>query len=363
MSESTLLSPTKKNFDFIDFIRGIAMFGIVFEHSSAFWFIKYSEQSDQLIQAGYMQLAKFATIVFFLISGFLINYKFTEYTPFEYLKNRFKNTIGPWLFWITVFILLKNAHSFFMYFKTRDAIYLPNTWYDATFGQFFYTIFYTNYWFILNFLICIVVLLLFKKHLYKIGFGIILGLISVTYSVNLYYGWFPAEHTTAIFGFVVYLWLGVFLNRYYESVTAFLRKVPMIALITTALILFSLATLETVKLMELKIADPYNTLRITNIAYSMVMFGILLKLGSMKSIQKLLQPRQTTYGIYLIYFIIIELVLSEIVRPLKLPLDTMPPVEAIAYSIVRFIIVYGLTVVLIKLILKTKFKRLIGVKG
>jgi len=363
MSESTLLSPTKKNFDFIDSIRAIAMFGIVFEHSSAFWFIKYSEPSDQLIQAGYMQLAKFATIVFFLISGFLINYKFTEYTPFQYLKNRFKNTIGPWLFWIAVYIILNNAHGFFMYFKTRDAIYLPATWYAATFGQFFYIIFYTNYWFILNFLICIVILLLFKKHLYKVSFGIVLGLISLTYSVNLYCGWFPAEHTTAIFGFVVYLWLGVFLNRYYESVTAFLRKVPMIALITAAVILFSLATLETVKLMELKIADPYNTLRVTNIAYSMVMFGILLKLGSMKSVQKLLQPRQTTYGIYLLHFIIIERVLSEIVRPFKLSLDTMPPGEAIVYSIVRFIIVYGLTLVIIKLILKTKFKRLIGVKG
>ncbi len=354
---------TKKNFDFIDSIRGLAMFGIVFEHSSAFWLITYTEESDRIIQAGYMQLVKFVTIIFFLISGFLINYKFTEYTPIQYLKNRFKNTIGPWLFWVTIFVLLNNAQKIFMYFKTGDEDFLPPSWFESTFVQFFRIIFYSNYWFILNFLICIAVLLIFKRYLYRIGFGIALGLISLTYSVNLYYNWFPAEHTTAFFGFIVYLWLGVWLNRYYDEVSTILKRIPMLVLIIAATIFFFLATFETVGLMERNVIDPYNTLRFTNIIYSLIFFGILLKMGPMKLVQKTLQPRQTTYGIYLIHAIIIDRVLSEIVRPFKISLTTISPFDAILYSIVRFVIVYSLTFMIAKLILKTKFKWSIGARN
>ncbi len=360
--EDAIVRKEKKSFDFIDSIRGLAMFGIVFEHTSAFWLIKYTEQSDRYIQAGYMQLAKFVTIIFFLISGFLINYKFTEYTPLQYLKNRFKNTIWPWLFWIAIFILLNNAQKIFLYLRFDRSDALPSSLYEATLGQFFSLVFYSNYWFILNFLICIAILLIFKRYLYKIGFGIILGLISLTYSVNLYSGWFPAEHTTALFGFVVYLWLGVYFNRYYDKVSAFLNKVPMLVLVVAAVVFFFLSTFETVNLMERGVADPYNTLRVTNIIYSLIFFGILLKMGPMKSVQKILQPRKTTYGIYLIHAIIIERVLAEIVRPFNISLANMSPAEAIVYSIVRFVIVYGIVVLITKLILKTKFKWSIGAK-
>src|SRR5689334_3986973 len=74
-------APVKKNFDFVDTIRCISMFGIVFEHSAVLWGTKYSTIGDTLLQVITMQFWKFATIAFFLIGGFLINYKFTEYTP------------------------------------------------------------------------------------------------------------------------------------------------------------------------------------------------------------------------------------------------------------------------------------------
>lgn len=350
----------KKNFDFIDAVRGIAMLGIVIEHSSAFWLLKYTNYSDRLIQAGYMQLFKFATIAFFLISGFLINHKFAEYTPLQYIRNRFKNTIGPWLFWIAIYLAISVAQHLFMFLKSGDSKNLPTDWYDATIGLFFRVIFHSNYWFILNFLICIAILLLCKRYIYKWGFGLILGLMSFFYSINLYFGWVQPEHTTALFGFVFYLWLGIFLNKNFVEVKNILNKISMSTLIVANLILFTLSILETVHLMDLKMADPFNTLRATNIFYSIGIFALLLKIGDMKEVQKALNPRHTTFGIYLFHQIIIDWVLIEIVRPFKLNLDTMSAMNVVGYSLLRFVFVYALSLLLAKFIAKTNFKWSIG---
>ncbi len=348
----------KKNFDFIDSIRGISMFGIVIEHSSAFWLLKYDNYGEKWIQSAYMELFKFATIAFFLISGFLINHKFTTYTPLQYLKNRFKNTIGPWLFWILIYLLLTVGQQVFMSLKSSHAA--PIDWYDATIGMFFRVIFHSNYWFILNFLICIAILLIFKKYIYQWAFGLILGLLSLFYSVNLYYGWLPVEHTTALFGFVFYLWLGVFLNRHFEQVKKILGKISFASLLAINLLLFVLSTLETVHLMDLGLKDPFNTLRITNIFYSLGVFALLLKMGDMKNVQRLLNPRHTTFGIYLIHQIIIDRLLIEIVRPLKLDTEALSALSVAGYSLLRFIVVYLITFLLVKWISGTKFKWAIG---
>ena len=358
--EADIAFEKKKNFDFIDSIRGIAMFGIVIEHSSAFWLLKYNGYGEKIVQSAYMEIFKFATIAFFLISGFLINHKFTEYTPLQYIKNRFKNTIGPWLFWIFIYLLLTIGQQVFMLLKTSNVNAHPIDWYDATIGMFFRVIFHSNYWFILNFLICIAILLIFKKYIYKWGFGLILGLFSFFYSVNLYFGWLPVEHTTALFGFVFYLWLGIFLNKHFDRVKAILSKISFVSLIGINLVLFILSTLETVHLMDLNLQDPFNTLRITNIFYSLGMFALLLKMGDMKNVQKTLNPRHTTFGIYLLHQIIIDRVLIEVVRPLKLNLDTMSALSVAGYSVLRFIFVYTLTFIVVKLISKTKFKWSIG---
>jgi peptidoglycan/LPS O-acetylase OafA/YrhL len=361
MEENILEQQTpKKSFGFIDSIRGIAMFGIVIEHSSVFWLLNYDNYSDKLIRAGYMGFAKFATIAFFIISGFLINHKFTEYTPMQYIKNRFKNTIGPWLFWIFIYLSFTIGQRVFMFLKTGNEKHLPADWYDATVGMFFRVIFHSNYWFILNFLICIAILLIFKKQIYKLGFGLILCLFSLFYSVNIYFNWVPVEHTTAIFGFVFYLWLGIFLNRHFDQVKFILSKISLGLLIGVNLLLFGFSTLESVHLMNIGLADPFNTLRITNIIYSLGMFALLLKLGDMNRVKQILDPRHTTYGIYLIHLIIVDHILIEILRPLKLNLETMSAIDVAGYSLLRFVIAYGITFLLVKLITKTKFKWAIG---
>lgn len=349
----------KKNFDFVDTIRCISMIGIVFEHSSVLWNDIYANTGDRIIQASVMQFFKFATIAFFLIGGFLINHKFTEYTPFEYIKNRFRNTIGPWIFWIAVLIILNAIHAYYVHLKFGNPQVV-----DAGFiaSQLKQIIFYSSFWFILNFLICISILLIFKKYIYKLGFGIIWGLISLFYSLNLYYGWIVTEHSTALFGFVFYLWLGVYMNRYYDKVSVYIHKISWFWMIIINLLCFALSNIEIIHLMDSGSKDAFNTLRITNIIYSLSMFALLLKIGPLKRIQDFLMPRQTTFGIYLLHQILIIRLLAELFRPGKFDVMKMSVLEATGYTIVRFSIIYSLSFILVYLILKTKFKWAIGAK-
>lgn len=354
----------KKNFDFVDTIRCISMIGIVFEHCTVVGDPHYAAFSTSMMQASVMQFFKFATIAFFLIAGFLINHKFTEYTPLEYIKNRFKNTIGPWAFWLNVLILLNVGSLLYKYFIIYHGDYsMPDNFLTYILGQYHYVIFITSFWFILNFLICISILLIFKRYIYNLHFGGILGLISLFYSVNLYYRWITTTHSTALFGFVFYLWLGAYVNKYYSEVSRFIERKSIWWFIGITGLFFLLCDLETVHLKDLGNEDAYNTLRITNILYSLSFFALLLKIGPISSINKYIQPRKTTFGIYLLHQILITHLLTEIFRPFRLDLATLTLAETTVYSIARFLTAYLLSLLLVAVISRTKFKWSIGVKS
>ncbi|MEJ2882485.1 acyltransferase [Pedobacter sp. GR22-6] len=352
--------PGKQNFDFVDTIRCIAMIGIVFEHSTTLGWFKYTLFSEQLLQASVMEFFKFATISFFLISGFLINHKFAEYTPYQYLKNRFKSTIGPWALWLNIFILINIAGLLVKEFKGAETP-LSNGNFGAYLSDLYFTVITaTSFWFILNFLICIAILLLFKKYLFHVFFGCILALSSVFYSVNIYYGWVAVGHTTALFGFVFYLWLGAFMNKHYAVIDQFIKRTKMIWFVIAATLAFMIANLEIIHLKNMDMEGAYNTLTISNIIYSLCFFALLLKIGPIDFINKKFEPRKTTYGIYLIHHIVLTYLISELFRPLHIPLDSLTVYEAVAYSILRFMIAYLITMLIVKGILRTSFKWTIG---
>lgn len=336
------------------------MIGIVYEHSTVLWGMKYIATTDIWIQVMAMQFWKFATIAFFLIGGFLINYKFTEYTPLQYLGRRFKNTIKPWLFWIIILIILNLIHNWVLHIKSGDPLFSGMNPGDYFLEQFRYILFESSFWFILNFLICISILLIFKRYLYKLWFGLILAVISLLYSANLYQEWFVTHHSAALFGFVFYLWLGIYLNRYYDQVMTFVKTIKWRWVLIINLILFVFSCLEIIYLAKHGSKDEYNTLRISNIAYSITMFILLLKIGNIKFIDKRLKPRASTFGIYLIHQIIIIRLLPEIFKWNKWNFTTFSLFENIGYSILRFLLVYGIAFILTQLILKTRFKWVVG---
>lgn len=349
-----------ENYGFVDTIRCIAMIGIVFEHSTFIGWFKYDRLWETFLQVSFLEFFKFATISFFLIAGFLINHKFTEYTPYAYLRNRFKSTIGPWFFWLNCFILIHIAGLVFLYSTGHHKTVFEGSFMAFLMEAYRYAVFETSFWFILSFLISIAILLIFKRHLYSLVFGAILGLITLFYSVNVYYEWIIPRHTTAVFGYVFFLWLGALLNKNYTAIHAFIQKTPISWFIYSTLLTFIIAVLETA---NFKINHPegaFNTLAISNILYSLSFFALLLKKGPVSFINEKLEPRKTTFGVYLIHHIILVYLITELFRPFHIPSDHLPVAEAMAYSILRFLVAYSLSWFLVKLFLKTRFKWSIG---
>lgn len=190
--------------------------------------------------------------------------------------------------------------------------------------------------------------------------GVILAFLSLIYSVNIYFEWFPTTHSQALFGFVFYLWLGVYLNKYYDSVIALIKRLPWWLMISIVVTTFLIAVKESFFLLDLGSKDAYNTLRISNIIYSLVMFAALLKLGKVSFLQNRLQPRQTTFGVYLLHYLIIERGLVLIFRPLKLDFSQFTVWQNSGILFVRFVITYIVCIIITKLILKTRFKWTVG---
>jgi surface polysaccharide O-acyltransferase-like enzyme len=90
------------------------------------------------------------------------------------------------------------------------------------------------------------------------------------------------------------------------------------------------------------------------------MFLLLLKIGSIKFIDQKLNPRQTTFGIYLIHQILIIRLLPEIFKWNEWNTTTFPVIQNIIYSISRFLIVYLISFTITKLLLKTRMKWAVG---
>lgn len=346
-------APKKKNYDFIDHIRAIAMIAIVAEHSFGTKPIEGSY--NYWLNIGMAQATKFGTISFFLLAGFLIGDKFTDYTPGQYLKRRFSNTFGPWLFWSVIFIVCFMANlqvKAHMYHD--DRFNWQNIWAEI---QMVYL--YSNYWFIINFMVSITILLLFKKHLYNLKFGIGLLVCTLFYSVNVYFNWVNGAHTTAILGFVFFLWLGAQLRKNWHLIEQRLKRIPYWAIILMIVVSYSMAYQEILLITAQKSIHGFNTLRFSNILYSLSVFALLLKIRTFKALD-ILQPRQTTFGIYLIHAIIVVYATPEILRPLHAEPAQFGIITFIGYNLAVVVINYTITLLLVKLINLTRGKRLVG---
>jgi surface polysaccharide O-acyltransferase-like enzyme len=353
-------APAKKNYEFIDAIRAIAMVSIVMEHSFSFNEHQYhpTDKPSILTYTVVVQFIKFGTIAFFLLAGFLIGEKFTTYTPLQYLKRRIDNTILPWVFWSLFFLATMVMNDVVSAIKFNDGHF--QTGYAGVLANYAKGIYlYTSYWFIPNFLCCIAILLIFKRRLYSYWLGACFALFNIWYILNIYNEWVEPRHSTALLGFVFFLWLGAQFNKHLSSLEKWLAKTSVWLWIALSAITLTIAVFEVLYLKQLHSVDAFNTLRLSNILYSICFFFLLLKVKSFKLVN-LLKPRDTTYGIYLIHYIIVISVLPLIFPSLRLDLDGLSFAQVWAYMMARFLIVYIISFTLVTLINKTKAKVLIG---
>jgi len=197
--------PARKNYEFVDATRGVAMITIVAEHSIFFDTNIYNPHDAFSITmlSSLVQLVKFGTICFFLLAGFLIGDNFETTTSWGYLKKRIKNTFMPWAFWSLFFLAIIVGKDVFLAFKFANG-HLDEGYSNRFFDYVKMIYLYTSYWFIPNFLICIGILLMFRRHLYSYYLGAVLLLFTLAYTVNIYNEWIEPRHSVALFGFVFF---------------------------------------------------------------------------------------------------------------------------------------------------------------
>nr|WP_294791292.1 acyltransferase [uncultured Mucilaginibacter sp.] len=348
-------APAKKNYDFIDAIRSIAMMAIVAEHSIGAGGYTFTYGTPKYwAYITLTQIAKFGTISFFLLAGFLIGEKFTDYTPAQYLKRRVSTTFGPWLFWTFVYVV-----GMIITLRIKERIYHNGDFNLSNILNNIKIIYlYSNYWFIINFLVSISILLIFRKHLYSWLLGLVLGLFSLFYAVNIHLEWISPKHTTAILGFVFFLWLGAQIRKHKDAMEIFAERLSYPLLLLLLIVTFGLSVFE-IDVLSGKSVDPVNTLRISNILFSLVCFMLLFKIKSFRAVNYL-KPRQTTFGIYLIHYLVLIFLLPEIFIHFNINVYDLTVPQYLLFKLITFMLAYGITFGMVVGINNSPFKKLVG---
>lgn len=217
----------------------------------------------------------------------------------------------------------------------------------------------SSYWFIFSFLIALGLFFVFWRHSDSTLYGLVTGLIAVFYSVNIYFGWIEQRHNLAMPAYLFYLWLGVWLSRH-ENVITYIQKMPNKWLVGSVVLFLCLAVVESKYLWSINSVSPFNTIRLSNQLFSMSFFALLLK-NDFSSKLVWLNPRSESFGIYLyhLYFIEAFSIFSTYFSFMLYSVDYTGLALA-GITILRWIIIYTLTLMFVKLVNQTRFRWLLG---
>ena len=330
------------NYVFADNVRFFSMAAVVAQHSFAgFAQVADFSQSDILFRF-LVQLCKFGTVGFFLISGFLMGEGLTKRSSKEYLSRRINTVLKPWLAWFGMFAALSLANR-------RITGRLPGSITDHHRLQYvawlYDLLFQTPYWFVPNLMLAICVLLLCRRFLTSIWLGLALLLLSFFYGINAYTQWIPMQgHTEALLGFVFYLWLGAWAARNLDRVKQLIGRIPMSVLMASAALLGVGALGETQALDHIGSIDSMNTLRISNQLFSVAVVLAIFKAQRALS-PRALNVRATTFGVYLSHSVILVSAINIAKRsPLStifMQIGSLGTAAVIASCLCAWIIIYG----------------------
>jgi len=341
------------NFDFIDGIRAVAMVCIVAEHCiTAYDFDPQKDIISYFTYFSIIQFTKFGTIIFFLVAGFLMGDKFEKYSPAQYYKRRLTTIAVPWLFWTCIYIL-----GLWITMRWTSKYYYNNRIILEEIEKIFL---YSNYWFVINYLFSIGILLIFRSKLYDYRFGGILAFFTFFYALNVHFEWIPSNHTTAVLGFIFFVWMGAQFRKHWWYIEKKLYRISYLPLLGLTLCFAVLGIMESSALYGIK-GNPFNTLRISNILFSLSVFLLLLRMRPV-GIVKFLQPRRMTYGIYLTHYLLIVFLLPRLILYFNISVYDLKYWQLVVYTCCVLIYIYGLSFFIVYLIGNTKARTLVGIK-
>jgi len=278
------------------------MISIVWVHSIGFggFATRISTLRLQLVIA---QLMKFGTISFFLISGYLLGEGLTRTGRTKYFFRRVKAVLVPWIFWSCVWFV------FAVFLDPLKGGGLKNSLYELAQDYVKFVFFQSIYWFVPNFFLCFALVLALHRRVPDYVQGAIFGAFSVFYGVNVYLRIVPAEHTSALFGFVFYLWLGQMAYKHRDAWARWLGNVSWARLWVYAGVAAMLTLAEIHMLRGLRTGEEFNTVRLSNQLFSVMVVMLIVKC-TMTLYPKTIDVRAETFGIFLIHPILLEIFIA-----------------------------------------------------
>lgn len=337
---------------FVSNVRFVAMISIVWVHGLLQWWVVPPPVS--YIQVVLLQLMKFGTISFFLISGYLMGEGLTRTSRRQYFYRRVSVVFVPWFFWSFVWFvialslnLLGDRHMQI----ERSLLDLGQLYLKFVFTQ-------SIYWFVPNFFIGLAIVLGLSKRVPDYVQGPIFLAFSLFYGVNAYLKIIPERHTSALFGFVFYLWLGSFAYHHRDRLSRWVARISWVQLAAYTGVAATFALVEFWRLQRQPDGDGYNTLRISNQAFSVLATLLIVKCkGTL--FPKVVDVRSETYGIFLIHPILIEVIAIATAR---IPVSTLDRAKAngplmLLLGVVTFVVLYVFSVLLTKQIRRVSWLR------
>lgn len=334
---------------FVNNVRFLSMFAIVGMHAILAAAVVFGTIKPPYFYA--IQPFKFGTIAFFLVSGFLFGERTGTFSSIAYFKRRLRKIFIPWLYWFLLFGSLVTSWHFL---NAGSRAYN----FFSAFTDWEVCLFDSSFWFVPNLLFGLAILLLLRRWLFCLLTGAILLLASAFYCVNIYGHWAYVGHTRAAFGFVFFFWLGAWCTQHYKFIEDTIRRISWPLMILAVLTAFGGSILEIHFLVLLGSEDPLNTLRFTNVIYSLAVVVAIMKLRT-ASWPRFMDVRSETFGIYLTHSIILAF-LAKLLKCLafRLPMSsTVREIVALALIPVSVLVGYTSAFLLVRLLLRYRFTR------
>lgn len=345
---------------FVDNARFLSIVCIVLLHTN--WF--EIDRSPSLLESTIVALRGFGILTFFVITSFLMASKMQkpQFNVLSYYRERVNRIGKPYLVWLSV--LLSIAFSRLIVLGEFRLIDIPlEVW---------HTTFFTAFWYIPVLLFSLAVMLLLRRHWWKPWFPLAAFGASLVYAVNQYFQWFIPVHSFAFFGFLFYMWVGLWLHRNLERVQSWVLALPWWKLGAVAALGLTLATAEARLLIHLGSLNPYDGLRLSNQIYALICLLIILKLP-WRLAPAFVDVRKDSYGIHLIQVLVNMLGKSAITLLLfvlgidqsftffdRVPEYVPNPLLRVAIWFSWFVLVYGISLWITQRIRRTRLAWTVG---
>jgi membrane-bound acyltransferase YfiQ involved in biofilm formation len=269
----------------------------------------FTKASPTHLGIAIITMFKFGTIGFFLVSGFLLGERVDRRDPVEYFMRRLNKIFLPWLFWLGILCALLSVHKLIDHgFRHADPVQIVR----LALGLAWSCLVESPFWFVPNLLLCIAILLACRRYLYTLKLGAILFAANLVYVVNIYALWFQPRHTQALFAFVFYLWLGSYTANNFARINQVLARIPVVLFVTLAICTGVASYCESALLATHNNPTPFNTLRLSNQAFSICVALVFFKLRR-ATWPRIIDVRRDTFGLYLTHAIVL-LILMRIVK-------------------------------------------------